>query len=269
MIKDLSRRRKIVATAKLLIVPLAVIALLAYLYAKSNDGKANLPVATPKTTHSICIDSKIPSRTKESFATGLKQLNTDQTEYEIRELGAGDTAENCSLTVHYNLAETDLYEKLWTKLYVPVTTIASPQQEIETTKLRELFFSRYYNQNTIKWDNETDAFLSSKYDLGGGYTLPTFDDLQSEISANKNLIAIMPFEKFGQSMKILRFNEMSPLENDFNISAYPLTETYWLSKESSDVKTTVKPALLTVLGQENYVSGKITSVITTGSSDWE
>lgn len=266
MIINLTQKKKVINTAKYIAIPIVLFAFAATVYFLTRNTSTTTSQTPQKQTLNICIETKIPKTTKQLITAKITSLTNDNAEYKTTEIYPDDETANCTVVLRYNMAETDIYTKIWTKLYVPATKYSAKIINIETLKIAETIVSKSYKNFAITWDSDTEKYLSSKYDLGTSTTNQSTESLTKQLQEDSGVIAIIPFDQVDKTLRVLPINNQSPLNKDFNITTYPFTETYWINGTNSNARNAVTTAVKSILGPENYEKNQITDVILTGSS---
>jgi len=117
------------------------------------------------------------------------------------------------------------------------------------------------------WDNQnTNKFIKTKFNSVSGQTYQTKEEVLKEVINSTTFVAIIPFESLTPEYKVISINNQSPLQKNFNKITYPLTDSYWIKSDNSELSTNLQRIIQQSLGKENYDSNKLNDVIITGNS---
>jgi len=100
----------------------------------------------------------------------------------------------------------------------------------------------------------------------GAVRVVSESDLLDIAWAERSLYAILPFEALEPRWKVLRVDEKSPLDKDFNIDAYPLTVRYRLVENQDSIGNLVTEGKMVKINVPltNRDAEKMTTVVMTG-----
>ncbi len=181
----------------------------------------------------ICVESDI----QESVLEKLTQLQGNESQYKISLVTQQG---ECSVIIARNIQDPNKMKKLFDTTYILVRSseIDSNESELINITNAELFNSlitQQYNDYTLIWDQETDSFLKSAFEIGVGQIVYPTKEIISTLQNEKTLAIIKSVQR-EEWMEVISIDEYSPFKDNFNSTRYPLVDRYWIGGSSqSDI----------------------------------
>ncbi len=217
---------------------------------KNKTSKENITLVK----ENICLGQTISNSKVEK----IKKFETEKT----IEFKTTYNPEECHITIERNVNEISEYDRLWTEIYIVVTRFDNHLENISREKLEE----KILKGKNIIWGFETDEFLKTKFKMGVGYPKYSNEDIYEKIKEDKNTIAIVPLEQANKLYKIIPVDNRAPTSKEFNELIYPLSDSYYISKENTPTKEKISQYLLENIGENKYEKEKLVKIILTGKS---
>ena len=175
--------------------------------------------------------------------------------------------ENCDVVV--SAFNEDSYDLVWQRYYSAVANISSPLSDITEDQLMLLLSGDQVSVAGVDVEIVVDDGIFDSVDrmLGIGIGVEASDDAIAQVTASKNVVAVVPFESVSYKVKEVTIDGTSLLKNESlnneSLATYPLVEEVWVNEGEYDG---LFAELRGVLGDPNYDPEKISTVIVTGTS---
>ena len=157
-------------------------------------------------------------------------------------------------------------------VYLLTAPFPTVQDSVNFTQLKNTWLKNSWTTdivNTLLVSQSTFEVFSrlwGKPDPEVVKILPSSELLQTAWGET-NAWAIIPFEEIDPRWKIIRINNISPLDSNFDLDGYPLTVQFDLVKtEAGDLEFSHNQQESLVVPASNFVPEKLTSLIMTGTT---
>ena len=172
---------------------------------------------------------------------------------------------DCNITIARNIKDPNDYTKLFTNTYVLVQKYDGILENISSENILTILNTQKYNGYKVYWNNETDIFLKSRFDIGVGQQILNSNEIEKLVKEDNNSIAIIPINELNINYSVIDIDFQSPLSKEYNHNKYPLQDMYWIKGDKNGIKN-ISEYMLQKYIDINIDRNNLTSIILTGSS---
>ncbi|MBD3328995.1 hypothetical protein GF357_00680 [Candidatus Dojkabacteria bacterium] len=194
----------------------------------------------------------------------------------------------CHIRLNKDPDETFQYTKVWSKYFTIATQLSNPHNQISTQQLQDAIENHSYKTYPVVWTEEADSFIRANFEPGDKYNTYEADELIDQVAASGLTsdpaewhYIIIPFEKTTSKLQTVLIADNPVFSVDFNLEAYQLKSSYYVSIESDEVlpfsdykqfkpenlANTFRKHLLEALGPENFNPSETFTAAITGKSN--
>lgn len=210
----------------------------------------------------ICISSTVNPVAEEALRKWLESNEGEfESGYSISSF-RGAPSKECSTIL--SSQDYEEYDLVWRKYFILVSTNRSTIGEISQEQLDELLAGRDISvgSRTVSLIMEEETVDALDRAIGVGVGIQTEEEVADVLQENDNSVAIIPFETMKQGLKEVTIDGASLLIKS-EVETYPLVEEVWLSEGDAEG---LFQELKHEMGEVNYMSDKVASVVITGTS---
>lgn len=213
-----------------------------------------------------------PSQTTLYLSAGIPEewRSAIETISEVKIVPEKETAELIFTAEKDGEGQTPLFtSKLIFAAAVPFLTV---DDDISPEEINALWKGSSQSEDpyqTLIVSESTRAILSDMWGENSPKVLVTAEDsLLSAVETTEHAVAVIPFEKIDPRWKILKINEISPLDKPFNEQGYPLAATYYLLSKSTTGKSAENTArqISELIPSTNRDEAKMTVIVMSGTT---
>lgn len=225
---------------------------------KETDSK-NTEKKDQLITYNICFPESL-----NEISINSENLKSDSKDYKVI---INDLNQRCDITYSRNeLTDSQYKQRIYSQLFIPVARYDSPIKEISSEELKTLLATEQLGSSLLLIDESLPINFNSNFPISTSVQPKITENIKSSLIADKNIIAIIPFEQMDPTLKLIRIQGQSPFDKIFNKETYPLLSQIWINGNQESVIADLTQVTEQLLGEENYQPEKMKDLIMSGTS---